>query len=111
MKRNKIARKRNVIGVGISYERTDCAIVDLRGNVIATDSFPTFDYPKIDDYVSRLCECIISLAESHVGIEKIRSVGISAPSGNRLTGCITNSPNFPWKGVIPLEARLCCVTV
>lgn len=98
--------KKYVIGVGISYDNTICAIVDLRGNVIATDSFLTYDYPNINDYVSKLSECIVCLAESHVGIDKIRSVGISAPSGNRMTGCITNSPNFPWKGVIPLEAML-----
>jgi glucokinase len=102
----KNTKKKYVIGVGISFENTVCAIVDLRGNVIAIDDFTTSDYPDIDDYVSKLSECIVSLAESYVGIEKIRSVGISAPSGNRLTGCITNSPNFPWKGVIPLEAML-----
>jgi glucokinase len=33
-------------------------------------------------------------------------VGISAPSANFLTGCIVNSANLPWKGVIPLSAML-----
>jgi glucokinase len=41
-----------------------------------------------------------------VGYENIRSVGISAPSGNFLTGCIEHSPNLSWKGEIPLAAMM-----
>lgn len=98
--------KTRVVGVGISLAKTSCAVVDLRGNIIATDSFPTSEYPFIGDYVSALSEHILTLVENNGGYESIRSVGISAPSGNFLTGSIVNSPNMPWKGIIPLAAML-----
>ena len=46
------------------------------------------------------------LIEENGGMETVRSVGISAPSSNFKLGSIVNSPNFPWKGVIPLAALL-----
>ena len=87
-------------------DATTYAIVDVRGNILAKDSFPTEDYPEINGYVKKLCEKIIELVEQNGGYESIRSVGISAPSANYITGCIVNSPNMPWKGVIPLAAMM-----
>ena len=101
----KIIKKR-VIGVDVSLERTTYAIVDIRGNMIASDHFCTLDYPNVNDFVSHLSEGIVTLAENNGGYETIRSVGISMPSGNQLTGCVENAPNLPWKGVIPLAAML-----
>ena len=98
--------KKQVVGVDIKLKKTTIAIVDLRGNIIATDDFPSIDYPFIGDYVSVLSERILALVEQHGGYESIRSVGLSAPSGNNPTGSIVNSPNMPWKGVIPLAAML-----
>jgi len=49
---------------------------------------------------------VLTLIEENGGYETIRSVGISAPSGNFLTGCIENAANMPWKGVVPLAAML-----
>ncbi len=98
--------KTRVVGVDISLDSTSSAIVDIRGNIIATDTFPTIDYPNINDYVSVLSEHILNMVENNGGYETIRSVGISAPSGNFRTGSIENSPNMPWKGIIPLAAML-----
>lgn len=98
--------KTRVVGVDIKLAKTTCAIVDLRGNIIATTDFPTADHPFIGDYVAVLCETILNLVESNGGYESIRSVGISTPSGNFLTGSIVNSPNMPWKGIIPLAAMM-----
>ncbi|MBQ9215522.1 MAG: ROK family protein [Prevotella sp.] len=98
--------KKRVVGVDISLKATIFAIVDTKGDIIASDSFPTKDYPDINNYVTTLSDRIMGLVEMHGGYESIRSVGISAPSGNFMTGCIENSPNMPWKGVIPLAALL-----
>lgn len=103
---NQTAVKKRVVGVDISLDATTYAIVDVRGNILAKDSFPTEDYPEINGYVKKLCEKIIELVEQNGGYESIRSVGISAPSANYITGCIVNSPNMPWKGVIPLAAMM-----
>lgn len=98
--------KSQVIGVDISLEETTCAIIDIRGNIITKSSFPTAAYPQIDDYVAKLSNCIVEMMEANDGFAKVRSIGISAPSGNYITGCIENSPNMPWRGVIPLAAIL-----
>ena len=98
--------KSRVIGVDISLDRTSYAIVDVRGNIIARDGFNTQDYSNVSDYVSSLSEKVIMLAEENGGYEYIRSMGISAPNGNFLSGCIENAPNLHWKGVIPMAAML-----
>ena len=98
--------KTRVVGVDISLERTSIGIVDIRGNIIATDCFVTSEHPYIGDYVSVLCEHILNLVEQNGGYETIRSVGICSPSGNYRTSSIENAPNMPWKGIVPLAAML-----
>lgn len=98
--------KDRVVGIDISKLTTTYAIVDIRGNILAKDQFPTVDYPDVNDYVAVLSEKLVTFMLENDAIEKVRSVGISAPSGNFKTGCMENSPNMPWKGVIPLAAML-----
>ena len=98
--------KKRVVGIDISLEQTSFAVVDVRGNILARDSFPTEEYTDIGGFVTALSERIIGLVEMNGGYESIRSVGISSPSANYLTGSIVNAANMPWKGVIPLAALL-----
>ena len=97
---------KRVVGVDISIKVTTIAIVDVRGNILARDSFSTSEYDNVNDYVTVLSERVVSLAESNGGYDRIRSMGVSAPSANFLTGSIENAANLPWKGVIPLAALL-----
>lgn len=98
--------KNRVVGIDVGVRHTTIAIVDQRGNILGTDSFPTTDYPDVNNFLTILSERIVVVAEANGGFENIRSVGISAPSSNYLTGCIENAGNIPWKGVIPLAAML-----
>ena len=98
--------KSEVVGVDISIETTTYAIVDVRGNILAEDSFPTIDYPDVNKFVAELSEKIIELVEANGGYERIRSIGMSSPSASSVSGCIENAPNLPWKGVIPMAAML-----
>lgn len=98
--------KTRVVGVDIREVKTTNALVDIRGEIIAMDYFMTMDYPDVSDFVTVLSERIIQLVEENGGYEKVRSVGLSAPSGNFMTGCIENAANMPWKGVVPLAAML-----
>ena len=100
------AKKNKVIGIDISIETTTYAIIDVRGNIIAKDVFSTIDYPDVNSYVVALCDRIVNLIQDNCSMDEVRSIGISAPSGNFKTGCIENSPNMPWHGVIPLAAML-----
>lgn len=103
---NQTSIKNRVVGVDISRERTTYAIVDVRGNIIAQEYFDTYDFDTVNEYVAALSERIIMLTEANGGYETIRSMGISSPSGNYLTGCIENPPNLHWPGITPLAAML-----
>ena len=98
--------KKRVIGVDIGNMTTTYAIVDVRGNVIASNRFATSDYPDINRYIDKLTESIIEIAEANGGYETIRSVGISCPSASYASGCIENAANLPWKGIVPLGSLL-----
>lgn len=98
--------KKRVVGIDISLDATTYAIVDVRGEMIVMDSFPTLDYPDINQYVSALADHLMNMIDENGGYESVRSVGISAPSANFMTNSIENSPNFPWKGVVPLGTLL-----
>lgn len=98
--------KTKVVGVDISNELTTYAIVDVRGNILAEDSFPTQDYPDVNNFVTSLSEKIVMLVEANGGYETIRSIGVSSPSASSVSGCIENAANLPWKGVVPLSAML-----
>jgi len=98
--------KTRVVGIDIGYETTTYAVVDVRGKELAKAVFPTTDFPNINNFISYLSEQIIAMVEANGGYESIRSVGVSSPSGNSLTGCIEYSPNLPWKGEIPLAAMM-----
>lgn len=103
---NLATSRTKVVGVDISYEVTTYAIVDIRGNIIAEDHFPTIDYPEASAFVVELCRRVAAMAEAHCGLAQIRSIGVSAPSANYRTGCMEHSPNMKWKGVVPLAAMI-----
>ena len=69
--------KNRVVGVDISVKRTTYAIVDIRGNILARNFFPTNDYANVNDFITVLCEKVIELTEQNGGYENIRSMGIS----------------------------------
>ena len=98
--------KSTVIGINVDVATTTVAVVDLRGNIVAQDTIATQNYPNVNNFVEALSERVIMLAENNGGYESIRSVGMCAPSSNYLTGCIENSPNMPWKGIVPIAAML-----
>ena len=104
MEENNIKTK--VVGVDISMESTTYAMVDVRGNILAEDSFPTEDYPIVDNFVTTLSERIVMMVEQNGGYETIRSIGVSCPSASTVSGCIENAANLPWKGIVPLCAML-----
>ena len=98
--------KNRVVGVDISNATTTYAIVDIRGNILAKEQFSTGDYPEANQFSNHLSEVIVEMAEANGGLGTIRSIGISSPSANYLTGSIENAANLPWKGVVPLVAML-----
>ena len=88
--------KTRVLGVDITVDKTTCAIIDIRGNLIATCDFATSEYSDIGNYVAVLCDHLMNLMERNGGYESVRSVGIASPSANIRTGCIENSLASVW---------------
>ena len=84
--------KTRVVGIDIGVAITNYAVVDLRGEILAHESFSTLDYPTIEGYLATLCERVLKLVEENGGYEAIRS--------------IENAPNLQWKGIIPLTALM-----
>ena len=103
---NNYKIKTRVIGVDISTKKTTYAIVDIRGNIIDKRQFNTSDYHDVTQFASKLTESIVEVADDNDGFDTIRSVGISCPSANYISGCIENAVNLPWKGIVPLSAML-----
>lgn len=103
---NQVVIKSKVVGVDVGIDTTTYAIVDVRGNILAEESFMTTDYPEITSFIDKTSEGILTLVEANGGYESIRSVGISAPSANSRTYCLENAANLPWKGVVPMAAML-----
>ncbi len=98
--------KTHVVGVDVAENETSYAVVDVRGNMISKESFPTKDFPNVNDFIAHLSEGIIMLAEQTCGYENVRSVGLCARCANSLTGCIEKAPNSFWKGTIPIAAMM-----
>ena len=59
--------KTRVVGVDVEVDRTTCAVVDIRGNIIAQEKFFTRDYENIGDFVAFLTEEIMRLSEANGG--------------------------------------------
>lgn len=97
--------KTKVLGVDIGCEQTVFAVVDVRGNILAKDSIQ-MDFSSLNEFIAALCDRLLLLVEENGGYETIRSLGISAPNGNFMTGNIENASNLPWKGQIPLAAMM-----
>ena len=57
--------KNRVVGIDIGVAVTNYAVVDLRGEIIAQDSFSTLDYRCVDNYLEVLCERVLKLVEAN----------------------------------------------
>ncbi len=67
----QVTIKKRVVGIDISLEATTYAIVDVKGDVITMDSFPTMDYPEINQFISALSDHLISMVEENGGYETV----------------------------------------
>ena len=78
--------KTRVVGVDIRIDKTTIAVVDIRGEIVAQDHFPTTDYPDVNDYVTALSENIFALLEENGGYESVRSIDRECGQSS-LEGC------------------------
>ena len=93
------------IGIDIGGTNTDLGLVRSDGKCIARLNFPTADCTTADTFVKRLCAAIGELLEKS-GSPTLLGIGIGAPNGNSLTGCIEEASNLPQLSNLPLKQIL-----
>lgn len=98
--------KPNVVGIDIGGTNTVFGIVDVNGNVLASNSIKTQAYPELGDYINALGDGLLDLISKNGGAEKINGIGVGAPNANYYTGNIEHAANLPWKGIVPFAKML-----
>ncbi|MGB0415696.1 MAG: ROK family protein [Coraliomargarita sp.] len=99
------------LGTDIGGTNTCTGAIDESGKVIRKVNFPTPDYETAESYADALAasvrELMQAVEQAHVDetIEWV-GLGIGAPNGNQLNGCIEHAPNLNFKGVVPLADML-----
>ena len=93
------------IGIDIGGTNTDLGLVRSDGECIARLNFRTTDCTTADTFVERLCAAIGELLEKS-GSPTLLGIGIGAPNGNSLTGCIEEASNLPQLSNLPLKQIL-----
>lgn len=84
------------IGLDLGGTNSVFGIVDNEGNIIETASMKTGGYTEAKDYFNAAFDTLMPIVDKVGGIDKIERMGIGAPNGNYLNGCIEMAPNLPW---------------
>ena len=80
------AMKPYVIGLDLGGTNSVFGIVDARGEIKATTAIKTGNYPTAEAYVDACMEALPVIIDQVGGIEKIKAMGIGAPTGNYYKG-------------------------
>lgn len=91
----KSATKPFAIGLDLGGTNSVFGIVDNEGNIVETVSMKTGGYTNAEDYVDNAYAALMTIVDK-VGLDNISRMGIGAPNGNYLSGCIEYAPNLPW---------------
>lgn len=84
------------IGLDLGGTNSVFGIVDNEGNIIETASMKTGGYTEAKDYFNAAFDTLMPIIEKVGGLDKIERMGIGAPNGNYLNGCIEMATNLPW---------------
>lgn len=95
-----------VLALDLGGTNSVLALVDQEGKIEKTDSFKTQAYPVLEDYVNCCAEVVEALCATVGGKDMIHAFGIGAPDVNYWAQTIENATNLPWKGIVPLAAKL-----
>lgn len=92
------------IGLDLGGTNSVFGIVDTVGNIVQRTAIRTQDYASAKGFVEAAVEALITITNKVGGLSNIKSMGIGAPNGNIITGCIEFAPNIAWahEGRVPL---------
>ncbi|MFH2095833.1 MAG: ROK family protein [Bacteroidota bacterium] len=92
--------KEAVCGIDIGGTNTVAGLIDIKGNCIVKDSFPTQSYDDFETFAEVLAGMVSRLYEKVKDEWKMLGIGIGAPNGNYYTGTIELAPNLKWHGSV-----------
>lgn len=88
--------KKYTIGLDLGGTNSVFGIVDEEGNIVEQATVKTQGYDFASDYLKACLDALLPLIDKVGGVGKIKSMGIGAPNGNIITGCIEFAPNIKW---------------
>lgn len=96
--------KQFAIGLDLGGTNSVFGIVEGEGRIVAETTIKTQGYADATQYVDVCMVALSKIIEKVGGIDTISSMGIGAPNGNILSGCIEHAPNIAWAhdGMVPL---------
>lgn len=92
------------IGLDLGGTNSVFGIVDAEGKIIEQASIKTKGYDDADTYVKAAMNALLPIIKNVGGLEYISGMGIGAPNGNIISGCVEYAPNIAWAHdcVVPL---------
>lgn len=84
------------IGLDLGGTNSVFGIVNTQGQIVEEVSIKTKGYKDATDYVNAAVQSLSTIIEKVGGIGEIDYMGIGAPNGNVLSGCIEFAPNISW---------------
>lgn len=96
--------KETVLGIDIGGTNIKYGWVNSQGEILLTKEISTNSFHELSDFISLVREELkqTSLEEKF----SVKAIGIGVPNGNAYDGNITNAPNLPWKGIVPLQKEI-----
>ncbi len=93
------------IGIDIGGTNTIWGLIDQNATIVTQGKISTQGHKDFDHYIKALTKSIRKRVKPNQLIA-LKGLGIGAPNGNIHTGQIEFAPNLPWKGVLPLAAKI-----
>ena len=96
---------RTTLGIDIGGTKVGVALVDVHGNVLSSDRFPSGIELEPDDFIAQtllLAQRLQSATSGEIDAVGVGAAGQIAP----VTGIVRDSPNLVQWGNFPLRARL-----
>ncbi len=88
--------RKYTIGLDLGGTNSVFGIVDAEGRIVEQATLKTRGYASASEYVDACMDVLMPIVKKAGGLDTIKYMGIGAPNGNILTGCVEFAPNIQW---------------
>lgn len=88
--------KQYTIGLDLGGTNSVFGIVSKDGEIVEQTSIKTQGFDNAKEYLEACLAALLPIIDKVGGISTIKSMGIGAPNGNIISGCIEFAPNIRW---------------